>query len=221
MSDLVDDAAHERAAYVHIPFCHRRCPYCDFAVVDMSREESPIDRYVSAVVAEIEMATDWEPLHAVNLGGGTPSVLSGAQIAKIISAVSSRFGLAAGAEVSIEANPEDITPEKADAIAQAGVNRVSLGVQSFDDAVLASLGREHRSQDGELAVARLREVGVDTLNVDLIFGTPGESLDSWRNTVRRALALATEHLSAYALTVELGTELSRQVAAGAPHPRRR
>ncbi len=218
MSERVDGALHKRAAYVHIPFCHRRCPYCDFAVVDLSSEASPIERYVAAVIAEIEIADGWEPLHAINLGGGTPSVLTGSQIARIIDALVARFGLADGAEVSIEANPEDITREKAEAIQHAGVNRVSLGVQSFDDEVLQRLGREHRSEDGATAVANLRAAGLDTVNVDLIFGTPGESLGSWQDTVRRALALDTEHLSAYALTVELGTELSRQVAAGAPQP---
>lgn len=214
----VDGAAAERAAYIHIPFCRRRCPYCDFAVVDLSRAVSPIDRYVDAVVAEVAMEREWQPLHAVNLGGGTPSALSADQIDRLVEAISSRFGLVAGAEISIEANPEDWTREYAGSLRQAGINRVSLGVQSFDDAVLAALGREHTARQAAQAVANAQMEDFPTVNLDLIFGTPGESMQSWRRTVELALELETEHLSAYALTVELGTDLSRAVAAGAPEP---
>jgi oxygen-independent coproporphyrinogen-3 oxidase len=215
---VVDGAAAERAAYVHIPFCRRRCPYCDFAVVDMSRAVSPIDRYVDALVAEIAMEREWQPLHAVNFGGGTPSALSVEQIGSVLQAISSRFGLVDGAEISLEANPEDWIKEYAGRLRQVGVNRVSLGVQSFDDDVLASLGREHTARQGAQAVANARAVDFPAVNLDLIFGTPGESMESWLHTVDLALELQTEHLSAYALTVELGTDLSRAVAAGAPEP---
>lgn len=218
MSDLIEGAAGERAAYVHIPFCHRRCPYCDFAVVDLSVDTSPIDRYVAAVVAEIDLADDWEPLHAVNLGGGTPSMLEPRQIGKIVVALERRFGLAAGAEVSIEANPEDLSAERAEGLRGVGVNRVSLGVQSFDADVLSALGRAHTPLEAAAAVGNARAAGMRTVNVDLIFGTAGESLDSWSETLRTAIGVAPEHLSAYALTVELGTALSRAVAAGSPSP---
>lgn len=218
MSSRFDQAAAQRAAYVHIPFCHRRCPYCDFAVVDLENEDGPIGAYVAAVVEEIDMESDWLPLHAVNLGGGTPSILEAEQIQLILDKLRSRYGLEEDAEISIEANPEDMSAEYCKRLYQAGVNRVSLGVQSFDAAVLAALGRGHTPDQGKTAVKNLTNAGINNINLDLIFGTPEESLDSWKQTVADALALQTCHLSAYALTVELGTDLSRAVAAGAPAP---
>lgn len=217
-SDPYPDAAAAKAAYVHIPFCRRRCPYCDFAVVDMNREEPAIDRYVDAVLAEIGMEEPWGPLEAVNFGGGTPSALSSVQLGRILGRLSASFGIAAGAEISIEANPEDWDEAHAAAIRDLGFNRVSLGVQSFDKAVLAYLGRNHPPHDGIIAVATSRSVGFPVTNVDLIFGAPGESFRSWEETVALALDLEVEHLSAYALTVERGTELSRAIASGAPAP---
>lgn len=214
----VDAAAGERAAYVHIPFCRRRCPYCDFAVVDMSTSAASFDRYLDAVIAEIDMENEWQPLHALNLGGGTPSALSVEQVGRLIDAISSRFGLVVGAEVSIEANPEDWSAEYASGLRRVGVTRVSLGVQSFDDQVLRALGREHNVEQATQAVNNARAAEFGVVNLDLIFGTPGESLLSWRTTVNKALDLGTEHLSAYALTVERGTALSKAVAAGAPEP---
>ncbi len=218
MSDPATNAAAERAAYIHIPFCHRRCPYCDFAVVDLSQQVGQVDRYIEALLAEIDLAEDWDPLHAVNLGGGTPSILNPAQIGKLIGALDRRFGLAAGAEVSIEANPEDMSRAHAEQLREAGVNRVSLGVQSFDPMVLRYLGRAHTPDDGSVAVANAQAAGMRTVSLDLIFGTPAETLESWTETVRTSLQLETNHLSAYALTVELGTQLSRTVAAGSPAP---
>lgn len=213
-----DAAAAERAAYIHIPFCRRRCPYCDFAVVDMAEQDPPVDRYVQAIVAEIELEAPWDALHAVNFGGGTPSVLRADQVRQILGALAARFGLVPGAEISIEANPEDWDTAYAATLRAVGVNRVSLGVQSFDDTVLRALGRRHTSEEGRRAVDNARAADMKTVNLDLIFGMPGETVDSWRRTVDTALALDTEHLSVYALTVELGTELSRAVRAGAPAP---
>ncbi len=216
--DAVDAAASERAAYIHIPFCHRRCPYCDFAVVDMATTTSPIDRYVAAVLAEIAMEDEWEPLHALNLGGGTPSVLAPQMLGSLIAAIRERFGLVPGAEVSIEANPEDMTPAYADQLRSVGVNRVSLGVQSFDGEVLEALGRAHTPESATAAIQSAIVAGMETVSVDLIYGSPLESLESWERTVRAALTLDIQHLSAYALTVELGTDLSRAVGSGAPAP---
>ncbi|MGA9598530.1 MAG: radical SAM family heme chaperone HemW [Acidimicrobiia bacterium] len=214
----VDAAATERAAYLHIPFCRRKCPYCDFAVVDLSRGSNDFDRYVSALRDEIKMEPEWGPLHAVNLGGGTPSALEPRQIASLLDAVADRFGLVPGAEVSIEANPEDWNSEYAVALAGAGVNRVSLGVQSFDEDVLRYLGRRHTPGQGARAVMAARHAGIPSTNIDLIFGSPVESVASWAGTVASALELEPDHVSTYALTVERGTELSRAVDAGAPGP---
>lgn len=213
-----DVAAQERAAYVHIPFCHRRCPYCDFAVVDLEAESASFDRYTAALEAEIAMEPGWLPLHAINLGGGTPSLLGPEQVGRILGALEQRFGLAPDAEISIEANPEDWTAPQAAALRDIGINRVSLGVQSFNTAVLAALGRLHDSATAIAAVETAQRTGYDVVNLDLIFGTPGESMAAWHDSVATALDLGVNHLSAYALTVELGTALSRSIRDGAAGP---
>ncbi len=219
-ADLVDQAASWRVAYVHVPYCRRRCPYCDFAVV--TPEEAPagssVEQYVDALLAEIAMEPEWGPLDAVNFGGGTPSTLEPHLVARVLDALAGRFGLAAGAEISLEANPEDVTARFSEGICAAGVNRLSLGVQSFDEEVLRSLGRAHTPAEVRTAVAAARGAGMGSISIDLIFGTPGESVESWRHTVAGALRLDPDHLSTYALTVERGTELSRAVAAGSPAP---
>ena len=218
--DLADAAAEWRSAYVHIPFCRRRCPYCDFAVV--TPEEAPagssVAGYVEAVAAEIEMEPSWQPLAAVNFGGGTPTALDPALLGRILEALEARFGIAGGAEISVEANPEDVTPSLAADLVMSGVTRLSLGVQSFDSEVLRTLGRLHQPDDARSAFAAARGAGIRSISIDLIYGTPGESGESWVGTVGAALELEPHHLSAYALTVERGTELSRRVGAGAPAP---
>ncbi|NND04516.1 MAG: radical SAM family heme chaperone HemW [Acidimicrobiia bacterium] len=219
--ELADLAAEWRSAYVHIPFCRRRCPYCDFAVVapgDLVATDLPAltDRYLAALHNEIDMEPEWEPLAAVNFGGGTPSAIGAASLGAIIAHLDARFSIVSEAEVSIEANPEDIDDELVAGLVGAGVNRISLGVQSFDDDVLAALGRSHNAAQAVAAIeACLPHLAVA---VDLIFGTPGESLESWRATVDQTLALSPHHLSAYALTVETGTELWKSVRAGAVAP---
>ena len=217
---LADHAASWRSAYVHVPFCRRRCPYCDFAVVTPQERPagSTVGDYVDALLAEIDMEPPWRPLDAVNFGGGTPTTLDAADVERVLAALQERFGLAADAEVSIEANPEDLTAAYAARLAAARVNRISLGVQSFDPAVLAALGRAHSPEQSARAVAACRKAGIASISVDLIFGTAGESVDSWSETVAQALALEPDHLSAYALTIERGTALSRAVAAGAASP---
>jgi oxygen-independent coproporphyrinogen-3 oxidase len=214
----VDLAAYQRAAYVHIPFCHRRCPYCDFAVIDLEAESASFDRYVAALEAEIEMEPGWLPLDAINLGGGTPSLLSAEQLGRVLGGLEQKFGFAANVEISIEANPEDWTAVYAAALRSLGINRVSLGVQSFDSAVLAALGRLHDPATAIAAVETTQRTGYDVVNLDLIFGTPGESMAAWQDSVATALDLGVNHLSAYALTVELGTALSRSIRDGAAGP---
>ncbi len=214
-AQLADAAGAERAAYVHVPFCRRVCPYCDFAVV--AGVDHLTERYVDAVVAEIEREPTWGPLHAVAFGGGTPSRLSPSQLERIVSVLRDRFGLVDGAEVSLEANPEDWHEGLGDRLAAAGFTRASLGVQSFDEDVLAALGRLHGSGEAIAAFGDAKAAGLST-NLDLIFGTPGETLERWLATVEVAVALNPDHLSVYALTVERGTELSRAVASGAPAP---
>lgn len=213
---LADSAADAATAYVHVPFCARVCPYCDFAVV--AGRDDLMDRYADAVVTEIGMAPPWRRLDALYVGGGTPSRFGSGRLARVVDAVRGRFGLADGAEVTLEANPEDWTPQLATALLAAGFTRVSFGAQSFSDAVLLSLGRRHLAPDVVAAVAVARREGFPSINVDLIFGTPGETIDSWRATVEAAVELDVDHVSCYALTVERGTPLSRAVAQGAPAP---
>ena len=219
--ELADVAARWRSAYVHIPFCRRRCPYCDFSVVapgDPHTDdlERLTERYLTALHVEIDMEREWEAIDAVNLGGGTPSSVGAVAIAEIVQHLDSRFGIVPGAEVSVEVNPEDITEELVDGLLAAGVNRVSLGVQSFDDEVLRFLGRLHTAEEAAAALELCAPHFA--CGVDLIFGAPGESLDSWRRTIDSALAVFPHHLSAYGLTVETGTELWRTVRAGAAAP---
>lgn len=213
---LADRVAGLATAYVHVPFCARICPYCDFAVVE--GRDDLADRYLAALIAEIDRAEPWRPLDAVFVGGGTPSRFGSARLVRVLEALDGRYGLAEGAEVTLEANPEDWTPELAAALAGAGYNRVSFGAQSFDDSVLSSLGRRHTPERIEAAVATARRQGFASISLDLIFGTPGETLAAWRQSVERAVGLEPDHVSCYALTVERGTPLGRSVAAGAPAP---
>ena len=214
-SDAIDAAADKAAAYIHIPFCTRVCPYCDFNVV--AGQEHLIERYTQAVVAEIGRANPWRTLDALSFGGGTPSRMPASRLYQTIEAIDDCFGLAGAAEISLEANPEDWSPRIATELRDAGFTRVSFGVQSFDPEILSSLGRLHTPSQGVTAVLEAIEVGF-SVNIDLIFGTPGETLERWIHTVQAGIELGSDHLSAYALTVERGTPLSRAISAGAPAP---
>jgi oxygen-independent coproporphyrinogen-3 oxidase len=212
----VDRHAGTPAAYVHVPFCSAVCPYCDFAVVagadDMAR------RYIEAVVAEIEASDRWRPLAAVYFGGGTPSHVDPSLLEGVLDALRSRHGLTDAVEISLEANPEDFGPGRAEQLLSAGFNRVSFGAQSFDDAVLTGLGRRHRGADIGAAAANARRAGFENVSLDLIFGSAEESDRSWVETLRQVVTLGPDHVSCYALTVEPGTPLHRAVKAGAAAP---
>lgn len=204
------------AAYVHIPFCSAVCPYCDFAVV--AGRDDLADRYVDAVTAEIGRAERWRPLEAIYLGGGTPSHLAPGLLGRIVDALDARHGISSGAEITLEANPEDFDEIRGRLLVGVGFNRISFGAQSFDDSVLESLGRRHAGHQIELSVAAAREAGFGNVSIDLIFGTPVEGDSSWSETLDRAMVLEPDHVSAYALTVEPGTALGRSVRNGAPGP---
>ncbi len=214
--ELAEAAAVWRSAYVHIPFCRRICPYCDFAVV--AGAESVIDRYVACLIAEVELDAPLGSLDAVFIGGGTPSRLEPDHVRSILQALGSIHGFAEGAEITLEANPEDWTVDISRRFQEAGITRVSLGVQSFDPTVLAALGRLHSPAQAADAVEAALETGFDSVSVDLIFGTAGETAQSWASTTSTAIGLGVDHLSTYALTVERGTPLFKAVAAGAPAP---
>jgi oxygen-independent coproporphyrinogen-3 oxidase len=196
--------------YVHVPFCERICPYCDFAVVRAPRlDASAEDAYVAALLRELAARAQDFPgrrLETLYLGGGTPSLLRPASVASLVRAVRDAFPDAADAvEVTLEVNPSTLERSRLPGFAEAGVGRLSLGLQSFDDAVLRRLGRAHRASEGEASFAAARAAGFANVSVDLIFAAPGQSLDGVRRDLARAVALGPEHVSTYALTVEAGT----------------
>lgn len=194
--------------YIHVPFCSRRCDYCAFATWD--DKAGQIEAYMAALLAEVRSATDTGmPLaETVFVGGGTPSLVPGESLAKVIAAVRK----SPDAEVTVECNPDTVTESLLCAYRDAGVNRISLGVQSMVPHVLAGLGREHNPDNVVAAVDAIRRVGIPTFNLDLIYGAHGESVDDWTATLRGALALDPPHVSAYALTVEAGTLLADDAA---------
>ena len=187
--------------YIHIPFCRHRCDYCAFAT--WTDRDHVIDDYLDALRRDISRAA-LAPVTSVFVGGGTPTRVPAADLASVLAVVP----LAPGAEVTIECNPDDVTVEMMQVYAAAGVNRVSLGVQSMVPSVLASLGRTHVPANVERAVAAVRAAGLPTFNLDIIYGGAGESLDDWRTTLQGVLALEPPHVSAYALTIEAGTPLA-------------
>jgi putative oxygen-independent coproporphyrinogen III oxidase len=194
--------------YVHVPFCTRRCDYCAFATWD-DRPHLIAD-YVAALVADISR-TEVPPATSVFFGGGTPSLLTPAQLDAVLGAIS----LASGAEVSVECNPDTLDLAKLRGYRDAGVTRISLGVQSMVPHVLAVLGREHDPANVERSAEAIQAAGFSTWNMDLIYGSVGESVDDWAATLDAALALDPPHVSAYGLTVEAGTPLA---ADAARHP---
>ena len=212
------DVAHLAPAfgiYVHIPYCISRCPYCDFNTYVGIEDTAPA--YVDALLRE---AGSWaaragdREAGSIFVGGGTPSLLDPPLMTTLLDGLRATFAVAPDAEVTIEANPETVSVERLGGFRAAGVNRISFGAQSFRPHVLATLGRAHTAERTEGAVAEARAAGFDNLNLDLIYGTPGETLDDWRVSLERAIALDPEHLSAYALTIEDGTQFGADVAAG-------
>ncbi|MFL5562223.1 MAG: radical SAM family heme chaperone HemW [Gemmatimonadaceae bacterium] len=204
-----------RHMYVHVPFCARRCTYCDFAIA--VRRVVPIEAYLAALDAELRMrwAGDALTLDTLYFGGGTPSRLGGDGVARAIDQVRRVATLAPGAEVTIEANPEDVSAEAVRAWRGAGVNRVSLGVQSFDDHALTWMHRVHDASRAERAVGELRAGGIENFSIDLIFALPDELASrSWERDLDRAIALAPPHVSLYGLTVEAHTPLGKSLAVG-------
>ena len=205
-----------RHLYVHVPFCARRCTYCDFAIA--VRRVVPVAEYLDALDAELRMrwgnSSDWT-LDTLYFVGGTPSRLGGEGIARAIDSVRRVAALAPGAEVTIEANPEDVSSATASAWREAGVNRVSLGVQSFDDATLRWMHRVHDAARAERAVGELRDAGITNLSLDLIFALPDElATRVWERDLARAVALEPPHVSLYGLTVEPHTPLGKSLAVG-------
>ena len=205
--------------YVHIPYCIKRCGYCDFntytpsELQDGATLEIVSNDYIDAVLRELEAAPT-DPVPTIFFGGGTPSLLPAHDLGRVIASIKARNGLTTDCEVTLEANPDSVTAEKLAEYLQVGFNRISFGMQSAKPHVLAALDRTHNPANVEKAITMARAAGFKSISVDLIYGTPGESLEDWRETVENALALDIDHISAYALIVETGTKLAAQIKRG-------
>ena len=194
--------------YVHIPFCASRCAYCDF--YSTLRLADVGERYVEAVIAEARLRCDelrGEGIRTLYLGGGTPSQLPVPLLERLVLGLRDTFDLSGLEEFTIEANPDDVTPDWCAALLPLGENRVSMGVQSFEDGILRAIGRRHTAQQAVDAVENLCHAGIHNISIDLIYGLPGQTAESWTATVRQALELKPQHISAYGLTYEEGTRL--------------
>ncbi|MGQ0774148.1 MAG: radical SAM family heme chaperone HemW [Pseudonocardiales bacterium] len=204
--------------YVHVPFCATRCGYCDFNTYTPSERAGSPSSWLDALRRELDLAARvlGEPVavETVFVGGGTPSLLGASGLAAVLDAVQGSLGVAPGAEVSTEANPESTSPEFFAGIAAAGYTRVSLGMQSAAPHVLAVLDRAHTPGRPVAAAAEARAAGIEHVNLDLIYGTPGETRDDLAASLDAVLAAGVDHVSAYALIVEAGTALARRVARG-------
>ncbi|HLN30906.1 MAG TPA: radical SAM family heme chaperone HemW [Gemmataceae bacterium] len=204
-----------RAAYVHIPFCAHHCGYCDFAVA--VRQDHLIDLYLEALAAELATLETPQPVPTLFLGGGTPTYLSPRQLERLLGDLARWLPLPPEHEFSIEANPGTLSAEKVRVLADHGVNRISLGAQSFQPHLLRTLERDHVPGDVILAVERIRS-RIPDISLDLIFGVPGQTAEEWESDLRRVLAFGPAHVSTYGLTYEKGTRLWKQRQRGEVKP---
>src|SRR5258705_4216182 len=206
--------------YIHVPFCTKRCHYCSFNTAPLE-DASEMRRYVRALRTEIQMlaTAPWASalsLETVFFGGGTPSLLAADDMATILEEVRVRFALEWGAEITVECNPESVSREKLAAYRQAGVNRVSLGVQSLDDSILPVLGRLHDAGGARRAFEEVRAAGFDNVSVDLMYGVAAQGAETWTRSGPGGLGWEPEHLSAYRLTLDAGSVWASTGVAGLP-----
>lgn len=193
--------------YIHIPFCASKCIYCDF--YSMAGHSRSIEAYVDALLGEAvarrsEIA---EPMVTIYIGGGTPSLLSAGQMGRLIAGLRRVIDLSQVQEFTVEVNPDDVTQPYIEALVELGVNRVSMGIQSFSDADLRLIGRRHTAQQAIEAVHAIKRAGVGNISIDLIYGLPGQTIDTWQRNVEQAIGLGVQHISAYSLMWEPGTRL--------------
>ncbi|MFD8544056.1 radical SAM family heme chaperone HemW [Streptomyces sp. NPDC059649] len=211
--------------YLHVPYCATRCGYCDFNTYTANELRgsggalASRDNYADTVVDEIRLARkvlgdDPRPVETVFVGGGTPTLLPAADLGRMLAAIREEFGLAPGAEITTEANPDSVDPRYLSELRAAGYNRISFGMQSARQHVLKILDRTHTPGRPEACVGEARAAGFEHINLDLIYGTPGESDDDWRASLDAALGAGPDHISAYALIVEEGTQLARRIRRG-------
>jgi len=193
--------------YLHIPFCRSKCPYCGFYSVAST---SLVARWLGALQKEvIHYRERFKRFDSLYLGGGTPTCLDVGSLEKIMKTLLAHFDFAPDTEITIEANPGDLTKEKITALKDLGFNRISLGVQAFDDDTLSFLGRTHTALEAEKALINLRSLGFNNIGMDLIYGFEGQTVKTWKNTLEKALSFQPEHLSCYQMTIEKGTLFSR------------
>ena len=202
--------------YIHIPFCRRKCAYCDFYSLERADDDGLKDRYLAALLRQMTetAATVADPVDSVYIGGGTPTVFGADRLAKILDTVSKRFTISKHAEVTCEANPESTDKRLMKKLRRAGVNRVSFGVQSTCDEELKLLGRLHDFEGAKAAIESARAAKIDNISLDLMFGIEGQTPESWARTLQDAVALEPKHISAYGLKVEEGTPLARRFNVG-------
>ncbi|GAA2654942.1 radical SAM family heme chaperone HemW [Streptomyces aculeolatus] len=210
--------------YAHVPYCATRCGYCDFNTYTAAElRGTSRDDYAATFAEEVRLARkvlgdDPREVETVFFGGGTPTLLPAADLGRMLGAIRSEFGLAADAEVTTEANPESVDPAYLAELREAGFNRISFGMQSAREHVLRVLDRTHTPGRPEACVAEARAAGFEHVNLDLIYGTPGETDDDWRASLAAALGAGPDHVSAYALIVEEGTQLARRIRRGEVPP---
>lgn len=205
--------------YLHIPFCQSRCIYCDF--FSTTRGTAEKTAYVEALCEEIKARKQYlhgDLLKTIYFGGGTPSLLSKPELARIMACISKEFCISADAEITIECNPDDITPQYVEFLRSLGINRVSLGIQTFDDHLLRLLNRRHTADEARYALKTLADNGISNVSIDLIYGLPRQTLKMFEKDLNEAFSLPIKHLSAYSLMVEAGTPLSRMVKNGVLSP---
>lgn len=195
--------------YIHIPFCESKCIYCDF--YSMANNNHLIDKYINALLVEAVLRKNElnsETLTTVYLGGGTPSLLSITQLSKIVNGLKKVFDFSAVEEFTIEVNPDDVTADYIQQAKSLGINRVSMGVQSFSDEDLRFINRRHTAKQATDAIHIIKKAGIDNISIDLIYGIPGQNIEKWKNNVDTAISLSVQHISAYTLMYEEGTRLS-------------
>jgi putative oxygen-independent coproporphyrinogen III oxidase len=216
-TDAGGDSEPVEAIYIHIPFCRRKCFYCDFAIATIDKQDVK-QHYVETVCQEIALtasnAANVASLKTVFFGGGTPSLLSPLQLGAIIDAVSSHFGINKHVEISLEANPGTVTLESLKGYQSIGVNRVSLGAQAFQVELLDQCGRGHDVDQIFEAVAAIKAAGIENFGLDLISGLPDQTLDQWQHSLEQAIALQPQHMSVYDLTIESGTAFGKRYQPG-------
>ena len=206
--------------YVHVPFCLRKCRYCDFLSFEC-HDEKALNQYADALVREINARYEEWPYKVVDsiyIGGGTPSVLAAEDMKRIMNTIKDNFVVTLDSEITIEANPATLDDRKLETYLEAGINRISIGVQSFDNSILNLLGRIHDKNDALNAVRMAKKAGFKNVNVDMMFGIPGQTLKMWRDSLRQCIFLRPEHISLYSLQIEEGTPFQKMVDNGTLEP---